>query len=528
MIDIVIVGAGIAGLSAAIKACDNDGVVSLISPDYSERSQSVMAMGGINASLNTKGEDDSVKQHFTDTMNGGCMINNRDAVKRLCDDAPEIISWLEKNGTCFSRDSEDNIDMRNFGGQKKKRTVYAGSRTGKQIVSALINACRKKEFEGKIKRYTGYRFLSLIFTDENECCGVNCIHEDNEEIKSFIGDAVIIASGGYNSLFGKILGSIQNDGFTTAKLFTQGVKLANLEMVQFHPTTVKTPQKRMLITEAARGEGGRLFTMKDGEAWYFMKDFYPELADLMPRDVVSRSIFKVSEGGEKEVFLDLTHLDEYTVKVKLDEVYEICMKYLNIDPLKTPIPVFPSVHYFMGGIETDENHKTNIKGLYAAGECSCQYHGANRLGGNSLLGAVHGGWVSAENAVLEKPKGEVINTLDEELKSLESYTPKDKSLSDTLNTISEIMNDSMGIYRNEDDLKIGLDRLDGLDCNVNGKYYDYLKVKLLIILSKASILSALARKESRGAHQRTDYPKSNIDFEKSTGVIYENGRIVIV
>ena len=325
MVDIIVVGAGIAGLTASIKACDKGANVSLISSDYSERSQSVMAMGGINAALNTKGENDSTDQHFTDTLNGGCKINNEKAVEMLTSDAPQIIDWLERIGTSFSRDENGNVDMRNFGGQKKKRTVYAGSRTGKQIVSSLVSLCRKRETEGKIKRFVGYRFLSLIFTDENECCGINCIHEDTQELRSFIGDAVIIATGGYNSLFGKILGSTQNDGFATAKLFTQGVRLANLEMVQYHPTTVKTPQKRMFITEAARGEGGKLFVMKDGKPWYFMKDFYPELADLMPRDVVSRSIFKVSDGGKKDVYLDLTHW----MSIQLKSSWMRYMKYVR-------------------------------------------------------------------------------------------------------------------------------------------------------------------------------------------------------
>uniref|UniRef100_UPI00388CF93F FAD-binding protein n=1 Tax=Methanobrevibacter sp. TaxID=66852 RepID=UPI00388CF93F len=191
MVDIIVVGSGIAGLAASVNAADMGADVSLISPDYCERSQSVMAMGGINAALNTKGENDSVREHFTDTIKGGCEINNTKAVDMLTHDAPEIIDWLSRLGTSFTRDGEGNVDLRNFGGQKKKRTAYAGSRTGKQIVSALVNACRKGQSEGKIKRFVGFRFLSLVFTDKNECCGVNCIHEDTQEIKSFTGDAVI-------------------------------------------------------------------------------------------------------------------------------------------------------------------------------------------------------------------------------------------------------------------------------------------------------------------------------------------------
>lgn len=200
MVDIIVVGVGIAGLTASIRASNSGADVTLISPDYSERAQSVMAMGGINASMNTKGEDDSTDQHFADTMKGGCGINNPDAVKRLTDDAPHIIEWLESIGTSFSRDENGNVDMRNFGGQKKKRTVFAGARTGKQIVSALVNACRRNESLGKIKRFVGFRFLSLILTDQGECCGVKCINEATEEIRSFIGDAVIIATGGCKSV----------------------------------------------------------------------------------------------------------------------------------------------------------------------------------------------------------------------------------------------------------------------------------------------------------------------------------------
>lgn len=520
MREIIVVGAGIAGLTASIKAAELGAHVSLISPDYSERSQSVMAMGGINAAL---GKNDSVGEHFTDTMNGGCEINDVKAVKRLTEDAPKIIDRLSKMGTVFTRDDEGNIDLRYFGGQKKKRTAYAGARTGKQIVTALIEECRKKEAEGNVTRFIGWRFLSLIKKDD-KCMGVICINENNLEIKEFLSDSVIIATGGLNKLFGKTSGSIQNDGVATARLFMQGVELANLEMIQYHPTTVKTPVKRMLITEAARGEGGKLYTVRDGEKWYFMKEWYPELAELMPRDVVSRSIYKASGAGKNPVYLDISHLDENVIKTKLDEVYEICTNYLDLDPTRDAIPVFPGVHFFMGGIKTDENHKTNIRGLYAAGECSVQYHGANRLGGNSLLGAVHGGWIAAENAVRDKNE-DYFNQIDSEIQSFNKFEKSDVA-SDVEGDLAEIMTTYMGIYRNEDSLKDALAKLDDLKADAD-TYYEYIEQESLILLAKALVISALARKESRGAHQRTDYPQTSEEFKKTTCVTYD-GEINVV
>jgi succinate dehydrogenase / fumarate reductase flavoprotein subunit len=513
MSEIVIVGAGIAGMTAAIKASDMGAHVKLISPDYSERSQSVMAMGGINAAIKS---NDSTKEHFMDTMNGGCWINNAKAVSKITSNAPKVVKWLSDMGTSFTRDEKGNIDVRYFGGQKKKRTAYAGARTGKQIVTTLINQCRKKEAEGSVIRFIGWRFLSLMLND-GKCCGVICINEDTSEIREFASDSVIIASGGLNKLFGKTSGSIQNDGVTTARLFMQGVELANLEMIQYHPTTVKTPVKRMLITEAARGEGGNLYTIREGKPWYFMKEWYPEKAELMPRDVVSRSIFKASNAGENQVYLDISHLDENLIKTKLDEVYEICTTYLDLDPVSEAIPVYPGVHFFMGGIKTDENHKTNIEGLYAAGECSCQYHGANRLGGNSLLGAVHGGWIAAENASSHNASCR----LHEEIKSYANQEKSSSNCSETEEKLAQIMNSSMGIYRNEKDLKTALERLDELDIDIGDSYYDHIKLESLILLAKACILSALKRKESRGAHQRIEYPQSSEDYEKTTCATYD-------
>jgi succinate dehydrogenase / fumarate reductase flavoprotein subunit len=317
-----------------------------------------------------------------------------------------------------------------------------------------------------------------------------------------------------------------------------------MEMIQYHPTTIETPVKRMLITEAARGEGGRLYTLRNGEKWYFMEEWYPEQGALMPRDVVSRSIYRVCHeddmgiDGENKVYLDLTHLDEKTVKTKLDEVYDVCMNYLNLDPTREPIPVYPGVHYFMGGIRTDDAHKTNIRNLFAIGECSSQYHGANRLGGNSLLGAIHGGWVVAdqlEEISCENNSSEEYEILNYEYEAYENWKELQKEANNISSyeieeEIANIMNRTMGIYRTESELKEGLNKLDSLETihvNSHGCYYDYILLKSLIDIAKAMLSSALARKESRGAHQRLDYPETNEEYLKTTVISFDNDELKI-
>ena len=542
--EIIVIGAGLAGLTCSVKSASKNMHVKLFSPAHSERSQSVMAMGGINAALNTKGEDDSVNEHYTDTINAGQHINNHDAVEKLTNDAPEIIDWLSKLGTSFTRDDDGNVDVRYFGGQKKMRTAYAGARTGKQILTAINTECRKWEYKEKIKRYVGWRFLSLILDDDKVCRGVVMINENTEEIRDFYADFVVIASGGMNKVFGKISGSLHNDGFVSGKLLNQGIELANMEMIQYHPTTIEPPVKRMLITEAARGEGGRLYTLRNGEKWYFKEEWYPEQGALMPRDVVSRSIYRVCHednmgiDGENKVYLDLTHLDEKTVKTKLDEVYDVCMNYLNLDPTREPIPVYPGVHYFMGGIRTDDAHKTNIRNLFAIGECSSQYHGANRLGGNSLLGAIHGGWVVAdqlEEISSENNSSEEYEILNYEYEAYENWKELQKEANNISSyeieeEIANIMNRTMGIYRTESELKEGLNKLDSLETihvNSHGCYYDYILLKSLTDIAKAMLSSALARKESRGAHQRLDYPETNEEYLKTTVISFDNDELKI-
>lgn len=542
MKEILIIGAGFAGITAAICAAEEGNKVTLAASGYSERSQSVMAMGGINAALNTKGQNDSVEEHYEDTMRSGCYINNKAAVRRLTQDAPEVVKWLVGLGVNFSRDENNNVDLRYFGGQKKMRTAYASARTGKQLMSGLVSACRKYEVTGNVNRIVGWYFLSLVLTDNNECAGALLYHKETGEIKAFPADAVILATGGANRIFGKTTGSILNDGSTTGIAMMKGIECSNLEMIQFHPTTIQFQDKRLLITEAARGEGGRLYTMKENKKWYFMEEWYPKMGALMPRDVVSRSIYKVCNmmnfgiDGKNQVYLDVTELPEKKVKTVLDEVVQTCTRYLNLDPCKEPIPVYPAIHYFMGGIHTDENHKTNIKGVYAAGECSSQYHGANRLGGNSTLGSIHGGMIAAktiseeECAISDKEKWCEI-AYNEEVKEIQRWKEqkenKKTSSLKLLEKLSEIMNQAMGIYRDEQQLLKAMKMLDELKQQSDGLrksegYYEWKRISAMILLAKSMIMSALERKESRGAHQRIDYQETDDkNYMKSTIAKYD-------
>ena len=351
---IIIIGAGLAGLSAALQAAENGCNVKLVSSLPSERAQSVMAEGGINAALNTKDENDSPEEHFTDTIKAACGLADPNAVWGMTQAAPELVHWLLKLGVKFNMSGYDDVDLRNFGGQKKKRTAFAQSDTGKQIMTAMIDAVRRKEASGMVERFSHHSFLTLRLCG-NICCG--CVIRDgySQETVELPGDAVIVATGGMHGLFGNTTGSLSNTGEVTAELFRLGVPLANGEMIQYHPTTVKCGGKRMLISEAARGEGGRLFAMKDGKQWYFMEEKYPELGNLMPRDITAREIWKVSH--ESEVFLDMTEISEEIISNKLSGLADDCMTYLHKDIRKEPVSVLPGIHYFMGGILVDEQHR---------------------------------------------------------------------------------------------------------------------------------------------------------------------------
>ncbi|MBQ8151619.1 MAG: FAD-binding protein [Firmicutes bacterium] len=517
-----IAGAGLAGLSAAIHLAQLGVRTNLISVLPSERAQSVLAEGGINAALNTMGEDDKVEYHFEDTMKGGVNLADPNAVAGLTGGAPEIVLWLKDLGAPFQMEG-DRMIQRNFGGQKKKRTAYAKSSTGKILMTTLIDEARKYEAKGLITRYKNHEILRVHISDK--CEGLHIRNTYTDEY-IFCPGKVLLAIGGMNGIFpGKTTGTVKNTGNLTAGLFTQGLEMANLEFIQYHPTTVSIPGKRLLISEAARGEGGRLFTYRNGEKWYFMEEFYPELGNLMPRDVVSREIYNVTsmEDCSGHVYLDLTHLPAGTWENKLSDMREEIIEYLSVDPVKDPVEVSGGIHFFMGGIKVDEAHRTNIPGLYAAGECACQYHGANRLGGNSLLGAIYGGKVAA-GTIFKEIEYEM-EKKPESLGKVPEGVAKDADVSNlNKEELSELLFTALGIKRTEEQLREGLA---GIETHL-AKEGLTVTERNRAILGKAMILAALERHESRGAHYRIDFPeRDDVNFHKTTVVKFSDGDIHI-
>ena len=527
MKSVLIIGSGLSGLTCAIELAKNGIKCNLVSPYPSERAQSVMAAGGINASL---GGDDSPSQHALDTLKSGGNIAGEKTVAGLCSDAPEIVNWLEGLGVVFSRNEKGEVALRAFGGQSKNRTAYAGASTGKQIMTALIREARRYECNGIIQRLLGRHFHSALIKN-GKCFGAVLYNEKECKLESIFADAVVVASGGQNLLFGKTTGSTACDGYVAAKLYEQGALLKNLEFIQYHPTTVETPQKRMLISEAARGEGGRLYYIENGERVYFMEERYGERGNLMPRDVVSKCIY----DAPSQVYLDIAFLGEKIIKSRLFEVAELCKKYAGIDVYKESIPVYPSVHFFMGGLYVDCNHKTSIDNMFAIGECASIYHGANRLGGNSLLSAIHSARV-AVNSVKGLSNSESVPDFGEYLLEQEKVLKERLASKSRFSAvfirheIAKIMNECLGITRSEEKLVEGISSIDYFISISDKLVYDadvsvYLgySVRPMLILARAILTSALSRKETRGAHIRDDFPERSSDFEYCSVCDYQNG-----
>ncbi len=536
---VLIIGSGISGMMCAIRCAMHNIHAVLISPSPSERSQSVMAAGGINAVVSKCEDGDSVDCHITDTLKGGSWLGGQNAVSGLCSHAEEIIQYLESIGTVFSVDADNRPLMRAFGGQSHKRTHYCGSSTGKQIVSALIMEARRYEAAGLITRFLGQHFHSALIKD-GVCYGAALFNERSRRLECVFADAVVMATGGQNAIFGKTTGTNLCDGYAAGRLFMQGALLKNLEFIQYHPTTLETSQKRMLISEAVRGEGGRLFYSENGHNVYFMEDKYGRGGNLMTRDIVAREIDLANKSG-KAVFLDISFMEPSLIDKRLPEVRDLCRKYRNIDIAKQAIPVSPSVHFFMGGLAVHLNHETNISSLYAVGECASMYHGANRLGGNSLLAALYSGRVAADD-IADKNVVTKNNADSEHSYFANVIESEQQKLRDMLDCrspfavmhirdmVADTMRKQMSIVRTEASLRNGIEDIDydlsfASRIRYDGSVSAYTNYSLIGImtLARAALTCAEWRKESRGSHYRSDYPQSSDDFAFATLISYENG-----
>ena len=415
---IIIVGGGLAGLMATIRVAELGVPVDLFSIVPVKRSHSVCAQGGINAAKNLKGEGDSTWKHFDDTIYGGDFLANQPLVKGMCEAAPAIIDLLDRMGVMFNRTPEGLLDFRRFGGTLYHRTAFAGATTGQQLLYALDEQVRRAESEDKVKKFEGWTFLSAVIDDGGVARGICAMNLKTMEIKTFPADALIFATGGNGAIFGRSTNSVVCTGSAQSALFQQGVWYANGEFIQVHPTAIPGEDKCRLMSESARGEGGRVWVPKqpgdkragkdipENERFYFLEEWYPKYGNLVPRDVATRAIHKVvfemkmGLVGEPAVYLDVSHIPADVLDKKLEGILEIYEKFVGVDPRKEPMKVFPAMHYTMGGLWVDnENQATNVPGIYAAGECDYQYHGANRLGANSLVSCIYGGMLAGPAAV---------------------------------------------------------------------------------------------------------------------------------
>ena len=545
--NIIIVGGGLAGLMATIKAAESGTHVHLFSLVPVKRSHSVCAQGGINGAVNTKGEGDSPWEHFDDTVYGGDFLANQPPVKAMCDAAPGIIHLMDRMGVMFNRTPEGLLDFRRFGGTQYHRTAFAGATTGQQLLYALDEQVRRYEAEGLVTKHENWEFLSAVIDDDGVCRGICAQDLKSMEIHTFAADAVILASGGPGIIFGKTTNSVINTGTAASAVYQQGVYYANGEFIQIHPTAIPGDDKLRLMSESARGEGGRIWTYKDGKPWYFLEEKYPAYGNLVPRDIATREIFHVcvdmglGVNGENMVYLDLSHKDPKELDVKLGGIIEIYEKFMGDDPRKIPMKIFPAVHYSMGGMWVDYNQMTNIPGLFAAGECEYQYHGANRLGANSLVSAIYGGMVSGPKAVeyikgLKKRAEDIPTAVYDRYKK--EQTDKYENLlamNGTENAyvlhreLGEWMTNNMTVVRYNDKLEATIEKIKELkkrykNINMNDKSrFNNPSVAFtrqlwnMLELAHAMTLGALLRNESRGAHYKPDYPERNDEqFLKTT------------
>jgi len=548
---IIVIGGGLAGLMSAIKVAESGHKVMLFAIHPVRRSHSVCAQGGINAAKNLKGEGDSVWQHLDDTVYGGDFLANQPLAKRMCEAAPGIIDLTARMGVMYNRTPEGLLDFRRFGGTKYHRTAFAGTTTGQQLVYALDEQVRRYEAEGLVEKYENWELLSPVLDSSGTCRGITTLNLHTMEVRAFPADAVIAATGGIGAIFGKSTNSIVNTGSAASALYQAGAVYANPEFVQVHPTAMPGEDKLRLISESARGEGGRVWVTRDGKPWYFLEEWYPAYGNLVPRDVGARAIFKVvfemkmGVDGQPMVYLDISHLPRHDLDTRLYGIMEIYERYTGDDPRRVPMKVFPAVHYNMGGLWVDGNMATSIPGLFAAGEAEYQHHGANRLGANSLVSCIFDGMVAGPAAVAYA-EGASRGASNTPSPLYEAEARRQTDINERLLTstgsedvyalyteMGDVMRENVTVIRRNDALKKTGEKLVELQDRYNnirlpdksGTANQGLvfarELYNMLVLARAITDGALMRDESRGAHFKPEFPvRNDKDWLKTTKATY--------
>jgi len=552
---------------ATMKLAEAGHKVKLFSLVPVKRSHSVCAQGGINGAVNLRGEGDSPYLHFEDTITGGDFLNHQPPVMRMAERAPAIIYLLDRMGVPFNRTNEGLLSFRRFGGTLKHRTAYAGATTGQQLLYALDEQVRRWEVAGLVEKYEGWEFLGIVKDSEGKCRGITAQNLRTMAIEAFPCEAAVMATGGNGLIFGRSTNSIINNGSPVSVCYQQGVHYGNPEMVQIHPTAIPGEDKCRLISESVRGEGGRVWVPRDPmdsrtaadipekDRWYVCEELDPKYGNLLSRDIVSFIIYcvcRMDRGIRKQqqVYLDITQLHKdrggpYTREIindKLEGVLEIYEKFMREDPITTPMRIYPAVHYTMGGLWVDyemngdgswdvdspRNQMTNIPGLYAAGECDYQYHGANRLGANALLSCLVAGEIAAQGITAYFHQAQLgdlpTSTLEDARKERQAEYDGLRQSNGKENPyrlhaeLAEVMWNNCGIWRVQNDLLKARDSLDELaararqcdlidDSGWNNQAVPFARAVInMIEQSKAIVGGAIIRDESRGAHFKMNTP----------------------
>jgi succinate dehydrogenase / fumarate reductase, flavoprotein subunit len=560
---VLVVGGGLAGLSATMKLAELGIPVDLLSLTPVKRSHSVCAQGGIN-SVNdqTRQQGDNEWKHFDDTIYGGDFLQNQPPVKEMADWAPKVIDLMDRLGVTFNRTPEGFIDRRRFGGTLYKRTAFAGATTGQQLLYALDEQVRRHEVAGLVKKYEFWDFLGPIQDETGRCVGAVAQDMVSMEIRSFAADAVIVATGGCGLVYGRSTMSVFCTGSAASRCFQAGAKYGNAEFIQVHPTAIPGADKLRLMSESARGEGGRVWVphkpndarppkqIPESERFYFLEQRFPKYGNLVPRDIATREIFNicVNEGlsvdpNRMSVYLDLTHIPRAELDRKLGGILEIYEKFQGVDPREEPMKIFPAVHYSMGGLWVDyeassegglapgspRNQSTSIPGLYAIGECDYQYHGANRLGANSLLSCIFSGlfvgpgivnWITSNKAAADLPKSlyeGAVATQEARHKKLLSNTSGGENPYLLHQDLGDTMTRAATVVRYNSQLTEAYDRVSQMAerasrCSLadtgswtNQNVIFTKALQDMFPVAQCILKGALMRDESRGAHFKPDF-----------------------